>query len=65
MIFKHPSNVCMTYLTHFKLAIKISFLLLFASLKSLVHAFIPDIFITSTSDLIVDLNYLLKSAGCR
>ena len=36
-----------------------------AAAKSVVHAFLPDTFITSTTDLVVDLDYKLKNAGCH
>tara|TARA_B100001989_G_C24100522_1_gene251471 strand:+ start:211 stop:348 length:138 start_codon:yes stop_codon:yes gene_type:complete len=35
------------------------------SITSLVHAFIPSLFITSTTDTTKLLNDTLKSSGCR
>ena len=63
--FKHPKNVCMTYLEHCMFSLKISKTFLVGSFKALVHAFIPDIYITSTSDIVSDVNNRLDNSGCR
>tara|TARA_E500000178_G_C16953431_1_gene722430 strand:+ start:357 stop:503 length:147 start_codon:yes stop_codon:yes gene_type:complete len=34
------------------------------SIQALIHAFIPDICITSTTDLANKVNNMLKSNGC-
>ena len=48
--FKHPAQVNMTYLEHFKLSLNLSNILFQGSVKAFIHAIYPDIFITSTSD---------------
>ena len=63
-MFNHPKKVCMNYYTHMKLSLYFSFVLLKGSIKSLIHAFIPDIYITSTTDLTKSLDKLLKENGC-
>lgn len=63
--FKHPKNVCMTYFKHMKLSLYFSYLLTKGSIKAIVHAFLPDIFTTSTSDLIANINYISKVSGCN
>ena len=63
-MFTHPKNVCMTYLTHMKLSLYFSYTLFIGSVKAFVHAFIPDVYITSTSDLSNELYKVLKSSGC-
>ena len=55
-MFNHPSNVCMTYLQHMKLSIELSSLFFIGSIKAFIHAFIPDIYITSSSDLVNTAN---------
>lgn len=63
--FQHPGKVCLTYYNHFTFSIKVSFKLFVASIKAFVHSIYPDIFITSTTDLLADLNNELKSIGCN
>lgn len=64
-MFSHPSNVCMTYFTHFKFALLVGLKLYIGGLKSIIHAVLPDLFITSTTDLINELDEMLKNSGCR
>ena len=63
--FKHPKNVCMTYFTHMRLSLYLSYLLAKASTKAMVHAFLPDTFITSTSDLTAKIQDILKKSACN
>ena len=63
--FKHPAKVCMTYKKHCLFSLGVSSQFLQGSYKALVHAFIPDVYITSTSDIVKDINYKLKASGCR
>ena len=35
-----------------------------ASLKALVHAFIPNIFMSSSTQALNDINKIVKSSGC-
>jgi len=64
-MFHHPRDVCMTYMTHMKLSLYFSYSLFVGSMKAFVHAFIPDVYITSTSDLSAELYKSLKSSGCH
>jgi hypothetical protein len=48
-----------------KLSLYLSYLLAKASTKAMVHAFLPDTFITSTSDLTAKIQDILKKSGCR
>ena len=50
-IFAHPDEVCMSYTQHCKLSIKLALLMLLGSIKAFIHAFIPDLCITSTTDI--------------
>ena len=63
--FKHPSNVCMTYIEHMKFSLSLSKDFFIGFLKAIVHAFYPDIYITSTSDIVDAMKIKLKNAGCR
>lgn len=64
-MFGHPSDVCMTYIEHAKFSLYISAQLAIGAVKAFIHAACPDIFVTSTSDLIDLLRYTLAEAGCR
>ena len=54
--FKHLIDIKLTYAEHFTRAISISYKLGIASIKTLIHAFYPDIFITSASDTVMHLS---------
>ena len=64
-MFNHPKNVCMTYIQHLKLSFNFSWLFFKGCVLALIHAVIPDFFITSTSDIKNEIDYLLKTNGCR
>ena len=63
--FKHPKAVCMSYLTHMYLSLYFSFILWIGSIQAFFHAFYPDVFITSTTDLAHSLDQILSSSGCK
>jgi len=63
--FKHPSDVCMSYCTHLKLSLYFSYVLGKGSIKAFIHAFIPDYYASSTSDLLHEVALLLKENGCE
>tara|TARA_E500000178_G_C17031199_1_gene760659 strand:- start:42 stop:326 length:285 start_codon:yes stop_codon:yes gene_type:complete len=60
----HPKEVCMNYYTHFNFSLKLSIVLLTASGKAFVHAIIPSLYITSTSDTIAYIDNEIKTNGC-
>ena len=64
-LFKHPKNVCMTYSEHFKLSMNFSLLFLYAGYAAVVHAFIPDVHIHTTSETVEKIQQILKEKGCR
>lgn len=64
-MFKHPRNVCMSYVQHLKLSLYFSYILFKGGLKAVLHGFIPDMYITSTSDLSTQLRAILDRSGCR
>ena len=64
-MFQHPANVCMSYFEHWYFAMEMSGRMLYGSVTSLVHAFIPDLFITSTTDTVNKIQSRLKEVGCR
>jgi hypothetical protein len=55
----------MTYIQHLKFSLYISRIFLGSAFKAVVHAFIPFLFITSSSDTVYDIALTLKTAGCK
>jgi len=60
----HPKNVCMTYKTHFAFSLKLSFKFALASVKAFIHALIPNVFISSSTEALNDINKIVKNSGC-
>lgn len=63
-MFEHPKKVCMTYLEHFKLSMGFSFMFAIASVKAFIHAFIPDVYIRSTTEIIEKIRDIIDKSGC-
>ena len=63
--FKHPNRVCMTYFQHMSLSWGFSKKLFIGSLKSSVHSIIPALYITSTSDLLKEIDNEMNNNGCH
>ena len=64
-VFNHPQEVCMTYIQHLKLSINLSFLMFKGSIKAVIHAFIPDLCVTSTTDIHQEIGDILLKNGCH
>jgi len=64
-LFDHPKQVCMNYFQHMRLSLYFSYLLACGSFNAFIHAFYPDILITSTSDLSIKLKNILDTSGCN
>lgn len=64
MFFKHPQTVCMTYLEHFKFSMNLAFIQLEGSIKAVIHAFLPDVYVSSTNDINRHIRHLLDTSGC-
>ena len=54
--FKHLKDSNMDYLEHMFASLNYSFILFLSCIKSLIHSFIPDLFISSTSECILEIN---------
>ena len=55
----------MSYLEHCMLSLNFSYILLVGSMKALIHAIYPDAYVTSTSDLLVEIKKKMEKAGCH
>lgn len=62
--FTHPNSVCMSYFKHMKLSLGFSKTYLIGSYKALIHAFFPNVYITSTSDINEQIKKELNESGC-
>ena len=63
--FSHPNNVCMNYYKHFTVSLNYSKLFFIASCKAFVHAIFPNLFITSTTNTVNNINSLLIINNCK
>lgn len=63
--FHHPKKVCMTYLQHARLSIRLGRLFAKATLTAFVHAIWPDLFTTSSQDAVHRALAMMEEAGCR
>lgn len=61
----HPEKVCMTYYEHFKHSMKFSYMFMLASFKACIHAIIPDVYITSTTNTIKEIAEIIENSGCK
>ena len=60
-IFNHPKEVNMTYLEHMQHSLYFALLLFISSIKAIIHAFLPNLFVTSTSDCVKIISTLLNT----
>ncbi len=63
--FKHPNKVCMTYFQHMIFSASLGKDLLIGSYKAYVHSIFPNLFITSSTDLVKNLDNKMKNIGCK
>lgn len=63
-MFKHPQEVCMTYLEHMSLSLQLSRIFCVGSLKAIIHAFLPDYYVTSSTNVVIKAQQIMSNAGC-
>ena len=61
----HPHRVCMTFMSHCRLSLYLSFLFFKAGSQALVHAFLPFYFASSSTNNNNHIQMLIKSSGCQ
>lgn len=64
-MFKHPRDVCMTYIEHVKLSLTFSGIMFKGAFQSIVHAFLPDVYVTCVTDAHKKIGSLLLISGCN
>ena len=65
IMFSHPSSVCMTYVEHCKFSLEMAGVFSYAAFTAVVHAFLPDYFVDSTTRSIEYIKKRLDESGCR
>jgi hypothetical protein len=55
----------MTYTEHWWFSMRMSGVLFYGGICAIVHAFVPDLFITSTTDTVNYIFDQLQSVGCK
>lgn len=64
-MFSHPSNVCMSYIEHCKFSLEMAVVFSYATFTAIVHAFLPDYFVDSTTKSVEYVKKRLSEVGCR
>ena len=64
-MFEHPKKVCMTYFEHMLLSLQLSRIFCVGSLKAVVHAFLPDYYVKSSTNAVIEAQQMMMNAGCR
>ena len=63
--FDHPQSVCLSYFEHCMFSLKLSYNFFNAGFKAIIHAFIPNLYITSSSNTVDYLKKEMSKIGCR
>jgi hypothetical protein len=63
--FKHLRDSNMNYFEHMFISLNYSFILFISCVKSLIHSSIPDLFVRSTSECIIEINNKLERHNMR
>lgn len=58
--FKHLKIMNMGYFEHMYISLNYVAILFISAIKALIHSFIPDLFETSTSQCIIEINNKLE-----
>ena len=64
-LFSHPKQVCMTYTEHMKFSLGLSLDFAKSSGAAIIHAFLPDYYVTNSSDTIKNITEKMEKVGCR
>ena len=65
-MFSHLKKVCLTYSDHFYFSLSLSAMFTKAAICSCIHAFIPDLFVSSSSEYVKKISLKIKNKkGCH
>lgn len=65
MVFKHPSNVCMTYINHFYFSFRLSIAFFYGGICAIIHGIYPDVLESSSTKTVMFIQKKIKESGCR
>jgi hypothetical protein len=61
----HPTKVCMTYFSHLKLSLVLSYHFLQASYQAFIHALFPFWYIKSSTINCLQIKKMIDNSGCK
>ena len=67
-MYKHLNDACMDYSDHFILSIGFSYKFLKGvkgSVLAFIHAFFPNLFTSSSTQIVNNIQYKIKNSGCN
>lgn len=65
MPFQHLQDVCLNYYEHMRFSLYLSREFFQSSLQAVVHAFVPSLYVTSSSDMVQRVTMEMAQIGCR
>ena len=65
MFFKHPSNVCMTYINHLYFSFRLSIAFFYGGICAIIHGIYPDVLESSSTKTVMFIQKRIKENGCR
>ena len=65
IFISHPEDVCMSYVEHSFFSLYLSARLTIGALQAFIHAIIPVLFTTSSSDLVSSIDTIINNSGCK
>ena len=65
MPFQHLQDVCLSYYEHMRFSLYLSREFFQSSLQAVVHAFVPSLYVTSSSDMVQRVTMEMAQIGCR
>lgn len=63
--FQHLKDSNMNYFEHMFVSLNYAFILFVSCIKAFIHSFIPDLFATSTSECIIEINNKLEKHNMK
>ncbi len=63
--FSHPNSVCLSYFKHMRFSFMLARHFIYGAYKAIIHAFIPNIYLTGSSDTVLLISNKIKYSGCN
>ena len=65
MFFKHPSKLCMTYMSHLYFSLRISMAFFYGGICAIIHGIYPDVLEKSSTKTLLFIQKKISENGCR